>query len=115
MARITVEDCIKIIPNRFELCLIASNRAKSILSGSVTVLNDKKEKPAVLALRELAEGYVNPDIQRKNIVKTIKNGGVVATNQAASDNIVEAIEEESEPNIDKSESNFIEQNISVED
>ena len=43
MARVTVEDCVTVVPNRFELCLIASNRAKSILSGARTKF-EKKEK-----------------------------------------------------------------------
>ena len=58
MARITVEDCVEVIPNRFELCLIAGNRAKSILSGAPTNI-DRKEKPAVIALREIAEGLLD--------------------------------------------------------
>ena len=72
MARITVEDCVEVVPNRFELCLIASNRAKAILSGSSTDL-DRKEKPAVIALREIASDLIDVDSQRKNIINSIKN------------------------------------------
>ena len=71
MARITVEDCVEVVPNRFELCLIASNRAKAILSGSNTNL-DRKEKPAVIALREIASDLIDVDAQRKNIINSIK-------------------------------------------
>ncbi len=78
MARITVEDCVSIVSNRFELCLIASNRAKSILSGSATTLDvsvGKKEKPSVIALREIGDGIIDVEMVRKNIVKNIKNHG----------------------------------------
>lgn len=76
MARVTVEDCVLVVPNRFELCLIASNRAKNILSGSHTELAQSGEKPAVIALREVADGSVDVDSIRDNIINVIKNRGV---------------------------------------
>jgi len=76
MARITVEDCVTVVPNRFELCLVASNRAKSILSGAVTHL-DKKEKPAVIALREIGDNLVDVEVIKQNIVSSIKNRGFI--------------------------------------
>ncbi len=76
MARVTVEDCVTIIPNRFELCLIASNRAKSILAGAPTSF-DKKEKPAVISLREVAEGLVDSQNIKENIISSVKNRGIV--------------------------------------
>ena len=78
MARVTVEDCVTIVRNRFELCLIASNRAKSILSGVETSL-DRKEKPAVISLREIAAGIVDVDAIRESIVNSIKNRGIIET------------------------------------
>jgi DNA-directed RNA polymerase subunit omega len=76
MARVTVEDCVTVVTNRFELCLIASNRAKSILSGANTGF-DRKEKPAVIALREVAENLIDVENIRKNIVSSIKHRGIV--------------------------------------
>jgi len=76
MARVTVEDCVTVVTNRFELCLIASNRAKSILSGANTDF-DRKEKPAVIALREVAENLIDVDNIRKNIVASIKHRGII--------------------------------------
>ena len=76
MARVTVEDCVTVVTNRFELCLIASNRAKSILSGANTGF-DRKEKPAVIALREVAENLIDVDNIRKNIVASIKHRGII--------------------------------------
>jgi DNA-directed RNA polymerase subunit omega len=118
MARITVEDCVEVIPNRFELCLIAGNRAKSILSGAPTNL-DRKEKPAVIALREIAEGLLDIEVQKRNIIKSIKNRGIVEI--VSDDNqVVEAIYEESEgdeaeSNINLKDGTFLDENVEVDD
>ncbi len=115
MARITVEDCVEVVPNRFELCLIASNRAKAILSGSSTNL-DRKEKPAVIALREIASDLIDVDAQRKNIINSIKNRGMIDVNiNSSDDNIVEAISEETEANIMLKDDTFVSENIEVND
>lgn len=58
MARITVEDCLERIPNRFELIHIASKRVKQMAKGSKP-LTSGTNKPAVMALREIAEGFVS--------------------------------------------------------
>lgn len=122
MARITVEDCIEVIPNRFELCLIAGNRAKSILSGAPTNL-DRKEKPAVIALREVAEGLLDIEMQKKNVVKSIKNRGiveVVSDNQQIQDAIADEagnVRQEDDPdvNIVLKDSTFVDENVEVDD
>lgn len=111
MARITVEDCVTVVPNRFELCLVASNRAKSILSGSNTSLN-RKEKPAVIALREIGDHLVDVDAIKKNIVRSIKNRGVV---EVISEDVSEAIAAESESGIALKDDTFVDENIQVED
>jgi DNA-directed RNA polymerase subunit omega len=54
VARITIEDCLARIPNRFELTLAATNRARQITSGSAPLLDADRDKPTVIALRELA-------------------------------------------------------------
>ena len=113
MARITVEDCVQNIPNRFELCLIAGSRAKNILSGAPTTL-DKKEKPAVIALREIAYNLIDVEVQKNNIITSIKNKGALnAINEEGL--IVDAIAEESEPNLELTESSFVSENIEIED
>jgi DNA-directed RNA polymerase subunit omega len=96
MARVTVEDCVTIVPNRFELCIIASNRAKSILSGAPTNF-DKKEKPAVISLREVAEGLIDVDNIRQNVANSIKNRGIVQFSD-----INETAEIDEEPSINTS-------------
>lgn len=58
MARITIEDCLERIPNRFELTLPATNRARQISAGSTPMLDADRDKPTVIALREVAAGKV---------------------------------------------------------
>ena len=65
MARITVEDCIEKIPNRFELVLAATKRARQIVRGSPLLIPydpSEKDKPTVIALREIAGGMVDKSI-----------------------------------------------------
>lgn len=61
MARVTVEDCIEQIPNRFELVLLAAQRARDIASGSPLTVEKDNDKNPVVALREIAETTVDPD------------------------------------------------------
>lgn len=62
MARITVEDCLKQIPNRFQMTLAATYRARQITTGSTPQVDVDKDKATVLALRELAEGKYGVEI-----------------------------------------------------
>lgn len=64
MARITVEDCLKKVPNRFQMVLVAAYRARQIAQG-YTPKVDAKDKPAVLALREIAAGEVGLEMLKK--------------------------------------------------
>ena len=59
MARITVDDCLEKIPNRFQLTLVAAYRSRQLANGSEPLVNTHglKDKPTVLALREIAPGY----------------------------------------------------------
>lgn len=65
MARITVEDCIKQIPNRFEMSLAATYRARQITNGSQPMIEANRDKPTVIALRELASGKYGAEILNK--------------------------------------------------
>ena len=66
MARITIEDCIKKIPNRFQLVLTATCRARQISRGSEPMVAPENDKPTVIALREIAEGHVDESILNVN-------------------------------------------------
>lgn len=63
MARITVEDCLENVANRFELVMVASKRARQIATGGkAPMVQEESDKPTVIALREIAEGFVTADI-----------------------------------------------------
>ncbi len=62
MARITVDDCMKRIPNRFQMTLAATVRARQIAMGSAPMVEVDRDKPTVLALREMAEGKYGLEI-----------------------------------------------------
>jgi DNA-directed RNA polymerase subunit omega len=62
MARITVDDCLEIIPNRFNMTLAATARARQISVGSTPMVDAARDKPTVIALRELAQGKYGADI-----------------------------------------------------
>ena len=64
MARITVEDCLKRIPNRFQLTLAATYRARQILQGHTPNV-DSDDKATVIALREIAAGHVGIEMLKK--------------------------------------------------
>ncbi|MBT5752371.1 MAG: DNA-directed RNA polymerase subunit omega, partial [Rhodospirillaceae bacterium] len=68
MARVTIEDCIVKIPNRFDLVMRASRRARDISSGSELTLERDRDKNPVVALREIAEGTIDLDELQENIV-----------------------------------------------
>lgn len=68
MARVTVEDCIAKVPNRFDLVLIASNRAKSLASGTQATLSWDNDKPTVMALREIEEDTIDLNTVRDGII-----------------------------------------------
>jgi len=60
MARITVEDCIEKVGNRFELVLLATKRARQITRGSTPLVEVENDKPTVIALREIAADKIGP-------------------------------------------------------
>ena len=63
MARVTVEDCLENVDNRFELVMVASKRARQIATGGKEPLvEEESDKPTVIALREIAEGLVTADL-----------------------------------------------------
>jgi DNA-directed RNA polymerase subunit omega len=63
MARVTVEDCLDTVDNRFELVMLASKRARQIATGGKDPLvQEESDKPTVIALREIAEGLVTRDL-----------------------------------------------------
>jgi DNA-directed RNA polymerase subunit omega len=61
MARVTVEDCLPLVDNRFALVLLAAKRSRQLMAGARTLVEGSKNKPPVLALREIATGKIRFD------------------------------------------------------
>jgi len=66
MARISVDDCLKYIPNRFQLTLAATYRARQITMGGTPLVEFDKDKPTVIALREIAAGKVGLEVLNRS-------------------------------------------------
>lgn len=62
MARVTVEDCLENVENRFELVLLATKRARQLSRGAEPLVDRGRDKDTVVALREIAEGYITPEV-----------------------------------------------------
>lgn len=72
MARVTVEDCVEIIPNRFELVLLAARRAREISAGSSLTVDRDKDKNPVVGLREIAEQTISLPMLKENLIKSMQ-------------------------------------------
>ena len=68
MARLTVEDCLENVDNRFELVLIAAKRARQLSMGAEPLVELENDKPTVLALREIAENKINKSVLEEEVV-----------------------------------------------
>jgi DNA-directed RNA polymerase subunit omega len=73
MARVTVEDCVTKIPNRFELVMLASQRARDISAGSATTIDRDNDKNPVVALREIADSTVDLADLEEALIKGLQN------------------------------------------
>ena len=72
MARVTVEDCVDKIPNRFDLVLFAAQRARQISGGAELLLDRDRDKNPVVALREIAEELVRPDNLEEGVINSLQ-------------------------------------------
>ena len=72
MARVTVEDCVDKIPNRFDLVLSAAQRARQISGGAELMLDRDRDKNPVVALREIAEQLVRPDQLHESMIVALQ-------------------------------------------
>ena len=72
MARVTVEDCIEKVENRFDLVLIAAHRARMISVGAVITVDRDNDKNPVVALREIGDGTISPDDLREELVHSLQ-------------------------------------------
>ncbi|MFN3868236.1 MAG: DNA-directed RNA polymerase subunit omega [Hyphomicrobiaceae bacterium] len=72
MARVTVEDCVDKVPNRFELVLLAAHRARAIAGGGAITVDPDNDKNPVIALREIAERTIPADDMRESFIHSIQ-------------------------------------------
>ena len=92
MARITVEDCIDKFPSRFELVLIASNRARKLFSGESPTVEIDNDKNTVIALREIAEESLTKEQLKNDLIEEYQ------TNTFSEDDDINEIEDNSDVN-----------------
>lgn len=83
MARVTVEDCVDKVPNRFELVLLAAHRARALASGSAMTVDPDNDKNPVVALREIAEKTVPADDILEGLIHSIQKNVEVDEPEAA--------------------------------
>jgi DNA-directed RNA polymerase subunit omega len=73
LARVTVEDCVDKVPNRFSLVLLSAHRARAISSGAAPLVERDRDKDPVVALREIAENAVRPEDLRESLITTFQD------------------------------------------
>ena len=107
MARITVEDCIDKFPSRFELVLVASNRARKLFTGEKPTVEIDNDKNTVIALREIAEETLTIEELKNNLIEEYQ------VNTFGEDEEINEIEDNSEENqsIENNENTFQEETV----
>ena len=112
MARITVEDCIDKFESRFELVLVASNRARKIHSGDAPTIEKDNDKPTVIALREIANESIPIDNLKENLIQEYQIVSPLDEEELSLDYTVEEneLKEDNDIYIDKDETQFNKEN-----
>jgi len=99
MARITVEDCIDKFPSRFELVLVASLRARKLHSGDTSAIERDNDKNTVIALREISESAISPEVMKENLIQEYQT---VTINDEEDENLeLESLENPDKDNIEE--------------
>ena len=90
MARVTVEDCVDKVENRFELVLLAAHRARSISGGSAITIEAERDKNPVIALREIAEQTVQTEDMREGLIHSLQKNVEVDEPEAGAAPVVQS-------------------------
>jgi DNA-directed RNA polymerase subunit omega len=114
LARVTVEDCVEKIPNRFSLVLLAAHRARNISSGAEPLVDRDRDKDPVVALREIAEAAVDQEDLRDSLVMLYQDvqpttqaedeqdrQALVAPVQSSEEDVLRALQQEAEAQRDE--------------
>ena len=118
MARVTVEDCVKIIESRFELILIAAERSRILSKGAEPLLDRDRDKNPVVALREIAENKLDLDQTKETLVKSLQKYHEEVLTEPNEDDAKEQIVETpqlSEDIIEDIEENASEAGLSIDE
>ena len=89
MARITVEDCIDKFPSRFELVLVASNRARKLHSGEEPTVEIDNDKNTVIALREIAEETITSEQLKNDLIEEYQTVSIAEDELTSEENLIE--------------------------
>jgi len=92
MARVTVEDCIREVPNRFDLVMLASQRGRQIAAGSPLTIERDNDKNPVVALREIAEKSVSLDDLQEGLIQSLQKH--LKGDEPDEEDIIELLSEE---------------------
>ena len=112
MARITVEDCIDKFPSRFELVLIASNRARKLYSGEKPTVDIDNDKNTVIALREIADETLTKEQLKNNLIEEYQTSTFTEDDISEIEDSINDNSEEGETNIsEKIETNIVEDQV----
>jgi DNA-directed RNA polymerase subunit omega len=107
MARVTVEDCVEIVENRFELVLLAVQRTRAISSGAPITVERNNDKNVIVSLREIADRKVNVEELRSMLTKSMQNKSFSAEAINEDDEVKAEVEQEiSEFDVDDSIGDF---------
>jgi len=87
MARVTVEDCIDKVPNRFELVLLSARRARAMSSGAALTIDRDNDKNPVVALREIAEEKVDCETLREDVIAGLQRHATSLTEDLTDDDV----------------------------
>ena len=85
MARVTVEDCVDKVPNRFDLVLLSAHRARQLSGGADTLVDRDRDKNPVVALREIAAKELKPDDLKEDYIKSLQKHAEVDEPEAQPD------------------------------
>ena len=118
MARVTVEDCIKIVESRFELILLASERARALSKGAQPLLERDRDKNPVIALREIAEKFLYLEETKAGLVKGLQKYHEEVLTEPNDEDVKEEVSEKVQLNedvIQDMEENASEAGLSIDE
>ncbi len=100
MARVTVEDCIQRVPNRFDLVLMSAHRARLISAGSQITVERDNDKNPVVALREIGDAAISPEDLREDLIHSLQKYVEVDEPEAEAAPVIESRTGEDTPTVD---------------